>query len=227
MGYRLGDCARDGGCSPTVTQCRKGLAESSLSTFIFPVARLHPLRFCRDFSPCSIELPKPPLRLRLWRPLRLFQAGLIAGCVQAGLVCVMTPMVMVFAQYRDHDPGASGRSPAAMLIAFLPLIYATLAAWPGLYKAPLCDVDDCANSPRIPPHVVFRSGSFSRHALHCHFLASIGCASYALQPPPDILVALDVYLGPTPAAPILWSALMSVCVAGFGANAHAATDAAY
>src|SRR6185295_8828885 len=50
---------------------------------------------------------------------------------------------------------------------------------------------------------------------------------YALQPPPDILVALDVYLGPHPAAPILWSALMSVCVAGFGANAHAATAAAY
>jgi hypothetical protein len=66
--------------------------------------------------------------LRLWRPLRLFQAGLIAGCVQAGLVCVMTPMVMVFAQYRDHDPGSSGRSPAVVLIAFLPLIYVTLAA---------------------------------------------------------------------------------------------------
>jgi len=43
-------------------------------------------------------------------------------------------MVMVFAQYRDHDPGASGRSPAAMLIAFLPLIYVTLAAGVALTK---------------------------------------------------------------------------------------------
>jgi len=46
----------------------------------------------------------------------------------------MTPMVMVFAQYRDHDPGASGRSPAAMLIASLPLIYVTLAAGVALTK---------------------------------------------------------------------------------------------
>jgi hypothetical protein len=61
----------------------------------------------------------------------------------------------------------------------------------------------------------------------CLFFAAIGCASYALQPPPDILVALALYLGPHAAAPILWSALMSVCVAGFGANAHVATDAAY
>jgi len=60
----------------------------------------------------------------------------------------------------------------------------------------------------------------------CLFLASIGCASYALQPPPDILVALNLRIGSNPAAPILWSALMSVCVAGLGANAHAATDAA-
>ena len=40
----------------------------------------------------------------------------------------------------------------------------------GSDKAPLCDVDDRANSPRIPPHVVFRSGSFSRHARHLSLL---------------------------------------------------------
>jgi hypothetical protein len=46
----------------------------------------------------------------------------------------------------------------------------------------------------------------------CLFLASLGCASLALQPPPGILVAIDWHLGPYAAAPILWSALMSVCV---------------
>jgi hypothetical protein len=61
----------------------------------------------------------------------------------------------------------------------------------------------------------------------CLFLASLGCASFALQPPPDILVAMNWHLGPYAVAPILWSALASVCVASFGANAHAATDAAY
>jgi hypothetical protein len=61
----------------------------------------------------------------------------------------------------------------------------------------------------------------------CLFLASLGCASLALQPPLDVLVAMNWHLGPYVAAPILWSALTSVCVASFGANAHAATDAAY
>jgi len=61
----------------------------------------------------------------------------------------------------------------------------------------------------------------------CLFLASLGCASFALRPPPDILAAMNWHLGPYAAAPIFWSALATVCVASFGANAHAATDAAY
>jgi hypothetical protein len=139
----------------------------------------------------------------------------------------MTPMVMVFAQYRDHDPGASGRSPAAMLIAFLPLIYVTLAAGVALTKHRYVTLTTARI--RHASHLMSSSDPdrLAGTLAICHFLASIGCASYTLQPPPDILVALDVYLGPHPAAPILWSALMSVCVAGFGANAHAATDAAY
>jgi hypothetical protein len=46
---------------------------------------------------------------------------LVAGCIQAGLVSVMTPLVILFAQYRDHDSGASG-DPTVSLIASLPLI---------------------------------------------------------------------------------------------------------
>ena len=52
----------------------------------------------------------------------------------------------------------------------------------------------------------------------------MGCATFALQPPPAILVDMNWHLGPHAAAPMLWSALMSVCVASFGANAHAAVD---
>jgi hypothetical protein len=59
----------------------------------------------------------------------------------------------------------------------------------------------------------------------CFFFVSIGCASFTLQPPPDILMAMNWHLGPYAAAPLLWSALMSVGVASFGANAHAALDA--
>jgi hypothetical protein len=61
----------------------------------------------------------------------------------------------------------------------------------------------------------------------CLFFASIGCASFALRPPSAILVSMNWHPGLHAVAPMLWSALMSVCVAGFGANAHAAVDAAY
>ena len=59
----LGDCARDGGCFAGSYAVVGGVSQVVPSTFIFPAARRHPLRFCRDFSPCSIERPKPPLRL--------------------------------------------------------------------------------------------------------------------------------------------------------------------
>jgi hypothetical protein len=36
----------------------------------------------------------------------------------------------------------------------------------GSDKAPLCYTDDYANPLRFAPHVVFRAGSFSRHARH-------------------------------------------------------------
>jgi hypothetical protein len=61
----------------------------------------------------------------------------------------------------------------------------------------------------------------------CFFFASMGCATFALQPPPAILVDMNWHLGPHAAAPMLWSALMRVCVASFGANAHAAVDATH
>ena len=59
----------------------------------------------------------------------------------------------------------------------------------------------------------------------CLMFASIGCASFALQQPPAFLVATNWHLGSYAAAPILWSALISVAVASFGANSHAAADA--
>ncbi|MEO6781636.1 MAG: hypothetical protein ABI407_10535 [Bradyrhizobium sp.] len=108
----------------------------------------------------------------------------------------MTPLVILFAQYRDDDSGMSGRDPTLSVVSLLPLIYVVL--------------DRTARTLAI-----------------CLFFASIGCASLALQSPPAILVSMNWHLGPHAAAPILWSALLSVWVASFGANAHAAVDATY
>jgi hypothetical protein len=163
--------------------------------------------------------------LRLWGRLRLFQAGLIAGCVQTAIVFAITPLVILFAQYRDDDTSASGRDPAFSVISLLPLIYVVLAAGVALTKHRYVAL----TSTRIRHASRLMSSSEPDRVTGtlaiCFFFASIGCASFALQPPPAILVAMNWHLGPHAAAPMLWSALMSVCVASFGANAHAAVDA--
>jgi hypothetical protein len=140
---------------------------------------------------------------------------------------VVTPLVILFAQYRDNDSSASGRDPAVSLISLLPLIYVAFAAGVALTKHRYVTLTTARI--RHASHLMSSSepDRFAGTLAICLFLASLGCASYALQPPPDILVAMNWHLGPYAAAPILWSALMSVCVASFGANAHAATDAAY
>ena len=204
-----------------------GVSQSFPSTFIFPVVRRRPLRSCRDCSPCSIKRPKPPLRLEALETTSTIPGRLDRGGVQAGSVCVMTPLVILFAQYRNDDSGASGLDPAVSLISLLPLIYVVLAAGVALTKHRYVTLT--TTRIRHASHLMSSSepDRLAGTLAICLFLASIGCASYALQPPPGILVAMDLHFGPHAAAPILWSALISVCVAGFGANAHAATDAAY
>ena len=46
----------------------------------------------------------------------------------------MTPLVILFAQYRDDDSGASSRDPASSVVSLLPLIYVVLAAGVALTK---------------------------------------------------------------------------------------------
>jgi hypothetical protein len=139
----------------------------------------------------------------------------------------MTPLVIFFAQYRVDDFNAPGRDPALSVVSLLPLIYVVLAAGVALTKhryVTLTSTRIRHASRLMSPSEPDRTASI---LAICLFFASIGCASLALQPPPAILVSMNWHLGPHAAAPILWSALISVCVAGFGANAHAAVDATY
>jgi hypothetical protein len=139
----------------------------------------------------------------------------------------MTPLIFLFAQYRDDGSSTSSRAPMLSVVSLLPLIYVVLAAGVALTKHRYVTLA----STRI--HHASRLMSTSEPdrtastLAICLFFASIGCASLALQPPPGILVSMTWHLGPHAAAPILWSALLSVCVASFGANAHAAVDATH
>jgi hypothetical protein len=111
----------------------------------------------------------------------------------------MTPLVILFAQYRDHDSGASG-DPAVSLIASLPLIDVVLAAGVALTKHRYVTLT--TTRIRHASHLMSSSqpDRLAGTLAICLFLASIGCASYALQPPPVVLVAMDLHLGPHPAA---------------------------
>jgi hypothetical protein len=130
-----------------------------------------------------------------------------------------------FAQYRDDDSSASGRDPAFSVISLLPLIYVVFAAGVALTKhryVTLTTTQIRHASRLMSSSEPDRAAGTIAISL---LFASIGCASFALQPPPAALVAMNWHLGPYAAAPILWSALISVAVASFGANSHAAADA--
>ena len=120
--------------------------------------------------------------LRIWGRLRLFQAGFIAGGIQAGIVLVMTPLVILFAQYRDDDPDTSSRDPTLSLISLLPLIYVVLAAGVALTRHRYITL----TSTRIRHASRLMSSSEPDRTAGtlaiCFLFASIGCASFALQP---------------------------------------------
>lgn len=163
--------------------------------------------------------------MRIWGRLRLFQAGLIAGCIQTAIVLVITPLIILFAQYRNDDSSASGHDPASSVLSLLPLIYVVFAAGVALTKHRYVTL----TTTRIRHASRLMSSSELERAAGtiaiCLLFAAIGCASFALQPPPVGLVAMNWHFGIYAAAPMIWSGIISVAVASFGANSHAAADA--
>ncbi len=138
-----------------------------------------------------------------------------------------TPLVVLFAQYWDDDSNVSGRDPAFSMVSLLPLIYVVFAAGVALTKHRYVTLTSTRIRHASRLMLTSEPDRTARTLAICLIFASVGCASLALQPPPAILVSMNWHLGSHAAAPILWSALLSVCVASFGANAHAAVDATH
>jgi hypothetical protein len=172
------------GVLPAATRWSEGSRKSSLSIFIFQVARHRPLRSCGDFSPCSIVRPLPledlgttsALPGRLCRGVRSSRnrprddAGRDAfhtgpgqrfGCVQS-------------------RPGVLGS-----LIAAIDLRGNRRRG--GSDNAPIRYVDERANPPCIARGVVFRAGPRGRYARHlfldCVLRMCIGCPAAASNYP--------------------------------------------
>jgi hypothetical protein len=95
----------------------------------------------------------------------------------------MTPLVILFAQYQDNDSSTSSRDPTLSVVSLLPLIYVVLAAGVALTKHRYVTL----TSTRIRHASRLMSSFEPDHAASalaiCFFFTSIGCATFALQPP--------------------------------------------
>jgi hypothetical protein len=134
-------------------------------------------------------------------------------------------LVILFAQYRDDDPSASGRGPASSVVSLLPLVYVVFAAGVALTKHRYVTLTTTRIRQASRRLSSSEPGRAAGTIAICLLFASIGCASLALQPPPASLVAMNWHLGSYAAAPMIWSGIISIAVASFGANSHAAADA--
>lgn len=164
--------------------------------------------------------------MRGWARLRLFRAGLIAAGLQAVLVVAITPLVLLFAQHQETDPSVHTPNSPLSLVSLLQLSYLACATGVALtrHRYVTSTSTDIRRASRLMSASEPDQGA-GTIAL-CLALVAIGCAGCVLQPPPAILASIGWRIGPHAiVVPILWSALMSICVASFGSNALAAADA--
>ena len=130
----VGDCARDGGCFAGSYAVVGGVSQVVPVDLHIPGCPPPPTSDLAGTSRSARSNgQKCRFHLRLWGRYRLFQAGFIAACVQTAIVLVMTPLVILFAQYRDDDSGTYSRDPTLAVVSLLPLIL-VLAAGVALTK---------------------------------------------------------------------------------------------
>jgi hypothetical protein len=158
--------------------------------------------------------------------LRLFQAGLIAALMQCSAMLLLTPPILFYVQSRMQDLQSFYTDPTSSTVAsLLQFIYLVTAVGLALTRNRFVDSTAArirATSYRMHPLEPARAANT---LLICLWFTAFGLAALTLGPPPSFLIELEWYFGPFNAAPIVWSAMMSVGVAAFGANAQAAKQA--
>ena len=161
---------------------------------------------------------------------QLFQAGLVAACMQFIAVGVTTYLVFLSVRHgliAPMSPGI-GYTPESQLASILPfLAWAYLLTALGAIFTGDWIVDFTAK--RI------REASRSMHPTQPHRatktllallgITAIGLMVLALRSPPYFFLEAGNYLGDCCLALIAWPALMSIGAAGFGANARATRKA--
>jgi hypothetical protein len=161
--------------------------------------------------------------------LRLFQAGFFAACIQCMAAGLATFVILLTARHVPivlvpPDVGADTESEFDALLPILQGIYLAMALVIALTNNPV--VYFTAERIRLASYLMrpTEPDYATKSLLTQLTLASIGFAILALRPPPaPLLEAVSPECAW--AASVTWSGLMSVAVAGFGANAQAAKRA--
>ncbi|PSH61696.1 hypothetical protein CU102_26650 [Phyllobacterium brassicacearum] len=162
--------------------------------------------------------------------IRLFQAGLVAACAQLMAVALATLLVFLAARSGLIAPTLAEICPNAeaspsSVSPMLTWVYLLTAIGIALTSGRFVDFTAAhirrasrLMRPVEPDHA-------TKALLVQLWLTAIGFAILVLRPPPHLWIEAGRYFGGACAASIAWSAVMSIGLACFGANAHAARKA--
>jgi hypothetical protein len=149
--------------------------------------------------------------------LRLFQAGLVAACIQLTAVALATFAVSLLVQ--------QGLFASVPVISFLKWTYLLMAVAVALtsHRYIDCTATHIRHAARLlHPTEPNRAANFLLSELS---FAAICFAILTFRTAPETLVEAGRYLGCTCVASIAWPGMMSIGTASFGANAQAAGKA--
>jgi hypothetical protein len=155
--------------------------------------------------------------------LRLFQAGAIASLMQGIAILLATLLMLSYARHRIGDMQVPSDDPTILsLTPLLQLIFLITAVGVAATRHRYVEL----TAARIHRASRRWNPSDPDHAANTLMISlwftAMGFGAATLSSPPSILTEQGWHLGNIDAAPIIWSGLMSIGVASFGANAQAA-----
>ena len=168
--------------------------------------------------------------MRVGSIIRLFQAGLVAACAQLMAVALATLLVFLAGRSGliaptlaeicpDAESSPTSVSPPLTWIYLLTAIGIALTSGRFVdFTAAHIRRASRLMRPAEPDHA-------TKSLLVQLWLAAIGFAILTLRPPPHVWIETGRYWGLGCTASIIWPGAMSIGLACFGANAHAARKA--
>ena len=157
--------------------------------------------------------------------LGLFQAGAIAALMQCIAMLSTTLLIVSYAHHRIEDLQVAANDPTILsLVPLLQLIYLLTAVGVAATRHRFIDL----TATRIHRASRLMNSSDPDRAANTlvisQWFTAMGFAAISLGSPPSFLTEFGWHLGPFYAAPIIWSGIMSIGAASFGANAQAAAQ---